>query len=95
MSMPVVSVIMSVRNAECTVADAIESVLSQTYTSFEFLIMNDGSHDKTGEILLQYQAKDARIHVYTQSVSVGLTVSLNTLLQHVRGEYIARIDGDG
>jgi glycosyltransferase involved in cell wall biosynthesis len=54
-----ISIIMAAYNAESTISEAIESILIQTYTCFEFIIINDGSTDRTEEIILSY--KDERI----------------------------------
>ena len=58
---PQVSVITSVYNCEKYMAEAIESVLSQTFTDFEYIIINDGSTDKTPEIIKEFACRDSRI----------------------------------
>lgn len=88
-----VSVIMAVYNGERFLAEAIESILRQTFTDFEFLIMNDGSTDRTQEILEKYRKKDNRIKVFVQE-NKGLAQSLNFLIKQTKGEYIARMDAD-
>ena len=88
-----VSVIMSVYNGERFLVQAIESILNQTFTDFEFLIMNDGSTDRTQKILEKYQKKDNRIKLFTQK-NKGLAKSLNFLIKQAKGEYIARMDAD-
>jgi glycosyltransferase involved in cell wall biosynthesis len=92
--LPVVSVIMSVHNDKKTVTEAIESILSQTYSRFEFLIMNDASSDGSLEIVQAYSLTDSRIRIFSHEYGVGLTKSLNELLAHSVGEYVARIDAD-
>lgn len=87
------SVLMSVYNGADHVAAAIESILAQTFQDFEFIIINDGSTDKTAEILDRYAAQDARIRVVHQS-NTGLTRALNFGLGLARGTYIARQDAD-
>jgi glycosyltransferase involved in cell wall biosynthesis len=89
--MPKVSVIMSVYNCEKYVKHAVESILAQTFTDFEFIIINDGSTDRTPVILQAYN--DPRIRIIQQSNS-GLTKSLNRGIRLAQGEYIARMDGD-
>ncbi len=91
--MPLVSVIMSVYNGERYLAQAVESILAQTETDFEFIIINDGSTDGTAELLRSYATRDTRIIVLDQS-NHGLTVSLNRALSEARGTYIARMDAD-
>lgn len=90
---PRVSVLMAVHNGQETLVEAIQSVLSQQYEDFEFLIADDGSTDETWNLLVQCAAKDARISIYRQS-NIGLTKSLNRLLLLAKGEYVARQDAD-
>jgi len=89
---PAVTVLMSVFNGEKYVREAIESVLTQTYRSFEFLIVNDGSTDRTGAILSSYD--DPRIAVLENPANIGLSRSLNKGIGRARGRYIARMDAD-
>lgn len=88
---PKVSVIMSVYNGEKYLREAIDSILNQTFTDFEFIIINDGSTDGTREILESYS--DPRVRLFHQE-NIGLTRSLNRALKLARGEYIARQDAD-
>lgn len=92
-ALPQVSVLMSVYNGEKFLGQAIDSILGQTFTDFEFIIINDGSIDRTGEILQNYQMRDHRIRIYTQQNS-GLIASLNRGCKLARGVYIARMDAD-
>ncbi len=87
-----VSVLMSVYNGEKYLCEAIDSVLNQTFEDFEFIIVNDGSVDKTNEILNSY--RDRRINLIDNKENAGLSKSLNTGLSRARGEYIARMDAD-
>ena len=89
---PKVSVIMSVLNGARFLRESIESILSQTFPNFEFLIVNDGSTDSTGEIISSYA--DPRIRLIENSVNRGLPVSLNKCIQLSKGEYGARQDAD-
>lgn len=88
---PAVSVVMSVYNGEKYLRAAVESVLQQSFTDFEFIIVNDGSTDRTRAILESYQ--DPRILLMHQE-NVGLTKSLNRALARAKGEFIARQDAD-
>jgi len=90
---PVVSVLMTVYNDEKYVGHAIESILEQTFLDFEFVIVNDGSTDRTAEILMEYSAKDSRIRVFDQA-NAGTTAAANRGLSVVRGKYVARLDSD-
>ncbi|MFC1824167.1 glycosyltransferase family 2 protein [Thermodesulfobacteriota bacterium] len=87
--MPNVSVIMSVYNAEKHLKVSVDSILTQTYQDFEFIIINDGSTDKTPAILDSY--RDSRLILLTQENN-GLTRSLNRGIKIAQGKYIARQD---
>ena len=91
-SLPLVTVIMPVYNSERYVAEAIESILDQTFTDFEFLIIDDASTDRTKSIIKSY--KDPRIHVIEKPDNTGYTRSLNLGLKKAKGRYIARMDSD-
>lgn len=88
---PLISVVMSAFNASAYLRESIESILTQTYRNFEFLIIDDGSSDETALIVSEY--RDPRIRFQRQS-NRGLTETLNTLLAEANGEYIARMDAD-
>lgn len=91
---PRVSVLMSAYNSEKYIAAAIESILTQTFTDFEFVIINDGSTDRTPEIIAEYAARDKRIKFIDNRINAGLIAALNQGLDFCRGEYIARMDSD-
>ncbi|HAS7841575.1 TPA: glycosyltransferase family 2 protein, partial [Vibrio cholerae] len=93
MSSPKISVVMSVYNGEKYLGEAIDSILKQTFSDFEFIIINDGSTDKTLEIIKSYMKKDDRI-VLVSRENKGLIVSLNEGLDLAKGQYIARMDAD-
>ena len=93
MSSPAISVIMSVYNDEKYLAKSIESILNQTYSDFEFIIINDGSTDKSMEIIDRYKNEDKRVVVVNQE-NMGLTKSLNKAIKLSKGKYIARMDSD-
>lgn len=84
-----VSVVMPVYNGERYIAQAIESILNQTFKDFEFIIVNDGSTDKTQEILKRYQG----IKIINQN-NQGVSVASNTGISQSSGKYIARLDAD-
>lgn len=90
---PKISVLMSCFNAEHWLNEAIESVLNQTYTNFEFIIVDDGSTDDTLQIVQNYAKQDKRIVVVTKP-NTGLTDSLNVGMQRAKGKWIARLDSD-
>ena len=91
---PRVSVLMPAYNVEKYVGEAIESVLNQTFTDFEFIIINDGSTDNTAKIIADYAKKDKRIRFVNHRKNQGLIAVLNEGLDLCRGEYIARMDSD-
>jgi glycosyltransferase involved in cell wall biosynthesis len=91
--MTALSVLMPVYNAERYVAEAVESILAQTYSDFEFLIINDGSTDGSLKILRRYERQDSRIRLISRA-NTGYVVALNEMLDLARGEYIARMDAD-
>lgn len=90
--MPKISVIMPAYNAEKYIAEAIDSILGQTFTDFELIILNDHSSDRTEEIILSY--KDPRIVYVKNEQNLGVAGTLNRGLDMAKGEYIARMDAD-
>ena len=90
--MPRLSVLMSVYNGERYLRQAVESILAQTFSDFEFIIVDDGSTDNTVLILNGYT--DPRLVQLKNETNIGLTRSLNRGLAVARGEYIARQDAD-
>lgn len=92
MNQPLVSVVMAVYNEEKYLRDSIESILSQTFTDFEFVVINDGSVDKTQDILENYAQRDRRIKLIINERNLGLVKSLNKGIKLAKGKYIARMD---
>ncbi len=90
---PLVSVIMPVYNGERFVSEAIDSVRNQTYSDFELIIVDDGSQDKSAEIVTTHQAADDRI-VFLQQSSAGVSAARNAAIQKARGQWIFFIDCD-
>jgi hypothetical protein len=90
--MPQVSIIMSVYNAEDYVGHAIESLLKQTYTDFEFIIVNDASTDTSLQVIRSYD--DPRIKLVDFQQNRGQTAALNEGLRAASGAYLARQDAD-
>lgn len=89
---PIVTVLMPVYNGEKYLKEAIDSILSQSFKDFEFLIIDDGSSDKSAEIIKSYI--DGRIKYVSNIINKGLPYSLNRGIELARGEYIARMDQD-
>ena len=90
---PRVSFLMAVYDGEMYLDEAIQSVLNQTFTDFEFIVINDGSIDETSQIIERYRRLDGRIRAYEQP-NRGLVAALNRGLELARGEYVARMDAD-
>lgn len=93
MATPRISVAMSVYNGERFLREAIESILGQTFTDFEFLILDDGSTDSSPGIVAHYAARDSRIRPIVRE-NRGLIASLNQLLAEARAPLVARMDAD-
>lgn len=91
---PKVSVLMSVYNGDRYLEESLNSILDQTFTDFEVVIIDDNSSDETQSILSRFASKDCRIRLSHNSENIGLTKSLNKGLRLVQGEYIARQDAD-
>jgi len=91
---PLVSVLMTAYNRELYIAEAIESVLSSTYTNFELIIIDDCSQDKTVEIARYYEGKDLRIKVFTNEKNLGDYRNRNKAATYATGQYIKYLDSD-
>lgn len=92
MTTPSITVLMAVYNGEPYLRRAIESILCQSYDDFEFLIINDGSTDRTRDVIHSYD--DPRIRLFENETNLGLARSLNQGIELARGAYIARQDAD-
>ena len=90
---PLISVCMPVYNAQRYLKEAVVSILDQTFRDFEFLIIDDGSSDRSLSILKRYAAQDARIRLSSKP-NAGYAVRLNEMLYLARGDLIARMDAD-
>ncbi len=94
MHRPKVSVIMAVRNSEESVKRTVDSIIGQTFKDWEFVIVEDGSEDRTAEVLNNYIKKDSRIKVYHNKNRMERCYSRNLAMSKAVGEYIAIHDGD-
>ncbi|WP_051885670.1 glycosyltransferase family 2 protein [Flavobacterium hydatis] len=94
MHTPKISVIMPVYNAESFLKESIESILNQTYTDFELLILNDKSTDNSLEVIKQCQQKDSRIVIIDKKINVGPANLRNEGMQIAKGDFIALMDAD-
>ena len=91
---PTISVIMPVYNGAQFLREAIVSVINQSFTDFEFIIINDGSTDDSARIIREYEQQESRIKFINQSKNSGLIEVLNLGLSLAKGKYIARMDAD-
>lgn len=91
---PVVSVIMPVYNRSDFVSKAIESVLKQTYSNFELIIVDDGSKDDTLNIVQKYAQQDKRIKVFSLLENKGISYARNFAIAKAKGKYLATMDSD-
>ncbi|MBI2357650.1 MAG: glycosyltransferase [Deltaproteobacteria bacterium] len=89
---PKLSVVMAVYNGQRTLRQAVDSILAQTLRDFEFIVVDDFSHDGTEEILRSY--RDPRLLAVRNAANLGQTRSLNVGCRLARGELIARMDAD-
>lgn len=90
---PLVSIVMPVYNGENFVAEAIESVINQTYKNWELIIVDDGSTDRSREVISKYLC-DARIKVIKHGGNLGIAKARNTGIERSQGSYIAFLDQD-
>ena len=88
-----VSIIVPAYNIKQYIAKCIDSIVSQTYKNLEIIIINDGSSDKTGDIITKKAKKDKRIKYFIQK-NIGLSASRNKGIKKAKGKYIAFVDGD-
>jgi len=92
-SLPLVSVILPVFNAGRFVAEAVQSIIAQTFTDFEVVVVDDGSSDCSPEILRRLAEKDGRIRVINRP-NTGIVGALNDAITLAKGELLARMDAD-
>lgn len=89
---PRVSIGMPIFNCEKTLSTAVRSILNQTYSDWELLLMEDGSSDRSLEVARSFN--DPRISVFADGLHKGLVYRLNQAVEASRGEFFARLDGD-
>ena len=92
--LPLVSVVMPVFNGENYLGEAIDSILTQTFTDFELIIVDDGSADGSADIMDSYAQGDSRVRLLRHAVNQGQAKALNTGLAASRGEFVATMDCD-
>lgn len=89
-----ISIIMAAYNTEKTIEQAINSVLSQTYTNFELLVVNDCSTDRTAELVKSIAAKDSRVRLISNVKNSGVSYTRKHGLEEAKGDWIAILDSD-
>tara|TARA_Y100000389_G_scaffold43936_1_gene38673 strand:- start:22745 stop:23440 length:696 start_codon:yes stop_codon:yes gene_type:complete len=89
-----ISIIMSTYDSEETIESAIKSIVQQTFKNFELLISDDCSNDNTYKICAEYEKSYQNIKLFRNKKNMGLTLSLNKLIEYCSGNYIARHDSD-
>lgn len=94
MSLPVISVVMIAHNEELNIERSIKSIQNQTFKDWELIIINDGSFDKTAEIITNYSLKDKRIFLINNKKKIGRPKCSNIGIQYSRAKLIARLDAD-
>ncbi|MDG0811885.1 glycosyltransferase family 2 protein [Cohnella rhizosphaerae] len=83
-----VSVLMTIYNNQDYIVEALESVLDMDYKRLEFILVDDGSTDRSIELVAPYMAKDSRIRLYCHEKNMGVPRATKTGIQHCQGEYI-------
>lgn len=94
MSSTIVSIIVPIYNADLYLKNCLDSILNQTFTTFELILINDASTDNSALICEEYLLKDKRIKVFHQETNGGASVTRNIGLENARGKYILFIDAD-
>jgi glycosyltransferase involved in cell wall biosynthesis len=94
MTRPLVSVIMPVFNTKKRVGEAIESILNQTFSDFEFIIVDDCSTDGSYELLQKYAKKDKRIQLFRNEKNQGISFTRNKLIEYSSTDFICTQDSD-
>ena len=90
---PLISIIMPVYNCEQYLIESIESVITQSYQNWELIIVDDGSTDRSSEIIDAYSQKDVRIKAFHKP-NQGVSMARNLALEQMKGEYVTFIDSD-
>jgi glycosyltransferase involved in cell wall biosynthesis len=91
---PFISIIIPIYNAEATLARCLNSILTQSLQDIEVLCVNDGSTDGSVDILKQFVAHDARIHVYSFEKNYGIVIAVKLALLNAKGKYVMFVDSD-
>lgn len=93
MPQPLITILMPCYNVGQFLPKCLDSVLAQTYSNLQVVLVDDGSSDNTFAVMQQYAAKDSRIEIYTQK-NHGVAFTRNQLLDKIKGEYVLFVDSD-
>lgn len=93
-NLPLISVVMPTYNSAKYLTVAINSILDQSFKNFEFIIIDDGSFDKTKKILKEFKKIDKRIKLIKNKTNLGIVKSLNKGIEKAKGKFVARMDSD-
>lgn len=88
------SIILPVKNGQDFLVEALDSMLVQSYTNWEMIVINDGSSDTTGKILRQYKKTCPKLKIITNKESIGISKALNLGITKSKGQFLARMDAD-
>ena len=91
---PLISVIIPCHNSAKYIQETLDSLLAQTWTNFEVIMIDDASTDNTVEILKQYQQNDARLHLIEQKINTYCVKARQNAITHAKGEYLVCLDSD-
>ncbi len=94
MSDPLVTVLTATRNGAPYIAETIDRIRAQTFTDWEYIVVDDASDDNTVEIVHEYIAKDPRFRLLRRGTSAGPYTAANDGLKEARGKYVVRTDAD-
>ena len=92
--MSLISIVTITRNREKYIAEAIEGVLRQSFTDWEYIFIDDASADNTAAVVAKYAAQDSRIKFHRENINLGITKARNLGLQLAQGKYVAVLDSD-
>jgi len=87
-------VVMPVFNAQVYISEAINSILGQTFSDFEFIIVDDASDDKSWKIIQSFALKDKRIKIFRNEKKMGVSITVKRAIDQATGKYLARMDAD-
>ncbi len=91
---PLISILMPVYNAGEYLVEAVESILTQTYQNFEFIIIDDASTDNSWDILTTMAKKHKKIRLFRNTTNQGISETTNRAISYAQGDYLARMDAD-